>query len=205
MKSAWLSTELEIYERHVELETVGQAAAIRGAIRDAVTTYAPGNFLYLGCAGGNGLEALGNTRVLGLDLNEAYLEKARSRYGSFSGMQFTQCDLNRGIPSSATFDLAFGALVLEYIEDLAGLMQELAKRVNGRLVALILATRENAPAVAESPYREALQPVGREFRYLSVEGFLELATETGFVLERKEEIPLPAGKHFVSITLKRRL
>jgi SAM-dependent methyltransferase len=205
MKSAWLSTELEIYEKHVELETVGQAAAIRTAIQNAVEEYAPGNFLYLGCAGGNGLDALAGTRVLGLDLNEGYLEVARKRYGQISGMHFEQWDLNRGLPPGAIFELAFGALVFEYIEDLTGLMRGLSKRINGQLVALILATRENAPAVAESPYREALQPVGSEFRYLSVEGFVELAVECGFVLERREEIPLPAGKHFVSITLKRRL
>lgn len=201
MTSAWLDTELETYERHVELDTVGQAAAIRAAIRLAAMTHQPKSFLYLGCAGGNGLEALGSARILGLDFNEAYLAKARERWGR----EFVQCDLNKHIPGDATFDLAFGALIFEYIEDLEGLIRRLARRVNGHLVALILATRENAPTVSESPYREALLPVGQEFRYLSVEAFIETAVAAGFVLEQRNEIPLPAGKYFVSITLQRRL
>ena len=79
MSSAWLNTELEIYESHVALDTVGQAAAIREAIQEATRSIKPKSFLYLGCAGGNGLETLDGTRVVGLDLNEAYLAKARER------------------------------------------------------------------------------------------------------------------------------
>jgi 2-polyprenyl-3-methyl-5-hydroxy-6-metoxy-1,4-benzoquinol methylase len=199
--SAWLETELETYERHVELETVGQGAAIRAAIRMAAMRLQPKRFLYLGCAGGNGLEALPQARVVGIDLNEKYLEVARQRWGQ----EFLRQDLNQGLPNLGSFDLAFGALVFEYIDDLSGLIEGLARCVDGHLLVLLLATRENAPAVAESPYRKLLEPVGREFRYLSAERFIETAAEFGFQLESREEVPLPAGKHFVSILFKRRL
>lgn len=205
MKSAWLSTELETYERHVELESVGQAAAIREAIAGAVSRYNPESFLYLGCAGGNGLESIGEAKVLGFDLNEDYLAMARERWNHLPGAQFICCDLNGELPKMGTFDLAFGALVFEYISDLCGLIRQLSCCVHGRLVVLLLATREGAPAVSDSPYREALQAVGREFRFLSAERFIESAVAAGFVLELRDEIPLPAGKHFVSITLQRRL
>jgi hypothetical protein len=116
-----------------------------------------------------------------------------------------QCDLNQTLPALESFELAFGALVFEYIENLNGLLDQLAERVNGHLVVLLLATRQGAPAVSDSPYRELLQPVGREFRYLSVEGFLETAALAGFEVSGQQEIALPAGKYFVSIKLRRRL
>lgn len=202
MSSAWLTTELEIYEKHVALDVVGQAAAIRQAIAEAVRTLKPGSFLYLGCAGGNGLEAFTTERVVGLDLNELYLSKARERW---AGAELIQCDLNNGLPEIGSIDLAFGALVFEYIENLSGLLEQLAQRVNGHLVVLLLATRHGAPAVSDSPYREMLQPVGSEFRYISSEGFLEAAARVRFELVSREEISLPAGKHFVSLTFRRRL
>ena len=202
MSSAWLSTELEIYENHVALETVGQAAAIREAIREANESLQPASFLYLGCAGGNGLEALHSARVVGLDLNDAYLAKARERWPA---AELIQCDLNQTLPGIGSFDLAFGALVFEYIDNLTGLMQQLAAYVDGHLVVLLLATREGAPAVADSPYKERLQPVGREFRYLSTENFIETATTAGFEVMEQKEIALPAGKYFISIKLRRRL
>jgi hypothetical protein len=202
MSSAWLNTELETYESHVALSTVGQAAAIREAIRLAVEELKPESFLYLGCAGGNGLEAFSSQRVVGLDLNETYLDRARQR---FPAADFMQCDLNQTLPALESFELAFGALVFEYIENLNGLLDQLAERVNGHLVVLLLATRQGAPAVSDSPYRELLQPVGREFRYLSVEGFLETAALAGFEVSGQQEIALPAGKYFVSIKLRRRL
>ena len=199
--SAWLETELETYERHVELETVGQAAAIRTAIRTAAMQLEPKRFLYLGCAGGNGLEALPQARVVGIDLNEKYLAVARERWGQ----EFLRHDLNQGLPHLGRFDLAFGALLFEYIDNLSGLVEDLSKCVDGHLLVMLLATRENAPAVAESLYRKLLEPVGREFRYLSVERFIETAAEFGFLLEAREEFSLPAGKHFVSILFKRQL
>ena len=202
MSSAWLNTELEIYESHVALDTIGQAAAIREAIREATESLKPKSFLYLGCAGGNGLEAFSTQRVVGLDLNETYLVRARERWPT---AELIQCDLNHALPKLGAFDLAFGALVFEYIENLQGLLDQLSQCVSGRLVVLILATREGAPAVSDSPYRQMLQPVGSEFRYLSIESFLDTARRASFDVIEQKEITLPAGKYFVSITLGRRL
>lgn len=202
MSSAWLNTGLDIYESHVALSSVGQSAAIREAIREAVESLKPQSFLYLGCAGGNGLEAFSDQRVVGLDLNETFLDKARER---FPAAAFIQCDLNRELPDAGNFDLAFGALVFEYIENLKGLLDRLSLSVTGHLVVLLLSTREGAPAVSDSPYKELLQPVGSEFRYLSVDTFLDTAALAGFEVAGQKEIALPAGKYFVSITLRRRL
>lgn len=203
--SPWLDTDLEVYEKHVELHSVGQAAAIRQALRQLVMVHKPRRVLYLGCAGGNGIEALRGVEVMGLDLNPEYIERAHERWGQTEGVQFRQWDLNLGIPEDIQADHAFGALVFEYIEDLDALIRNLARCVSKRLVVLLLATRSGAPPVSDSPYRDHLQAVGSEFRFLSTEAFVEAAWRAGFSLEQRGEIPLPSSKHFVTISLKRRL
>ncbi len=80
MSSSWLDTPLDIYERHVELPHVGQAEAIREILAEALARHSPGSLLYLGCAGGNGLDVACGLRVLGLELNQKYVEVARTRY-----------------------------------------------------------------------------------------------------------------------------
>ena len=80
--SAWLTTRLDDYEGHVELDTVGQAPAIRAMLRELIRRHAPASFLYLGCAGGNGLECVegsGIQRTVAVDLNPAFLDAARKR------------------------------------------------------------------------------------------------------------------------------
>jgi SAM-dependent methyltransferase len=203
MSSAWLSTSLDTYEKHVALETVGQAAAIRAAIAEAVAVRQPRRFLYLGCAGGNGLEALGKAEVVGVDLNAEYLAKAAERWGTEH--EWICCDLNAGLPECGSFELAFGALVFEYVVELEGLLRRLQECVRGELVVLLLGTREGAPAVAESPYRQQLMAVGQEFRYLDVGAFVELAERVGFRCGALTEVALPAGKYFTSIRLESQL
>jgi len=202
MSSAWLDTPLEIYEAHVGLEQVGQAAAIRNTIAAAVRDFSPASLLYLGCAGGNGLEDVPHgTRIIGVDFQQSYLAVAEQRWRDHPAV-WVHHDLNQPLPEWIEADLGFAALVLEYLDDVETLLRNLRVK---RLVAMILETREGAPAVTDSPYREALLPVGREFRYLSRDRFVEVAGLAGFVLEQESETPLPGGKFFSSLTLARRL
>lgn len=203
MASAWLEAKLEDYERHVDLDTVGQAAVIRQVIAASIEQFSPSRFLYLGCAGGNGLEAIADSSVkqaIAVDLNPNYLKEATKRWGHLPGIFFEQCDLNSKLPQATDIDLAFGALVFEYLDPCPKLRSLM--RPGGHWVVLLLATQENAPAVATSPYREALLAVGSEFRYLNAPAFVADAHANGFALLHQQEIPLPAGKYFIVLTFK---
>lgn len=201
MSSAWASTPLDIYEAHINLPQVGQAAAIRASLAEAVSRYTPQSLLYLGAAGGNGLEALPpNTRVEAVDLNPGYLATTLQRFPQLA-LNAHAADLNHGLPAFTPVHLTFAALVLEYIHTLPALLESLLP-LTTHFRVLLLGTRSAAPAVVDSPYREALTPVGSEFRYLSPEDFLTLATSYGWQHLSTTETPLPAGKHFTTIDLK---
>lgn len=202
MPSAWLTTPLEVYEGHVELPDVGQAAAIRRILEDSILRHRPASLLYLGCAGGNGLEAAAGLRVLGLDLNPGYVEAARRRYPD---AEFRVCDLNRELPVFAPVQMAFGALVFEYLTNPGEALQRLTGRIlqGGRLVIPLLQAPPDVPAVLPSPYLATLSPLGNEFRTIDPEPFAAGAAAAGFLLDSREEVPLPSGKRFVILDFLR--
>ena len=201
MAKAWLSVELEDYERHVELDHVGQAPAIRSCIASAIRQWQPQSLLYLGCAGGNGLEAAsGIAQVVAVDFNQRYLNQAALRHPEIN---FLCWDLNDGAPHIPPVDLIFGALVLEYITNLEALLRGLTTRLNrhGKLMVLLLGVRNDAPAVLPSPYRAALSGVGAEYRSIAKGDFLDMASAAGWAILSEREIELPSGKYFSELVL----
>lgn len=201
MSKAWLSVELEDYERHVELDHVGQAPAIRGCIASAIQQWQPESLLYLGCAGGNGLEAAsGIASVVAVDFNQLYLNRATMRHPEIN---FLCWDLNDGAPHIPPVDLIFGALVLEYVANLEALLRGLTTRLNrhGKLMVLLLGVRNDAPAVLPSPYRAALAGVGAEYRAIAKGDFLDMASAAGWDLLSEREIELPSSKYFSELVL----
>jgi hypothetical protein len=202
MESAWLRTPLDVYEKHVELESVGQAAAIRELLAAALERHKPESLAYLGCAGGNGLETAEGLRVVGLELNPGYAEAARAR---FPRAEIRVCDLNGELPEFEAVEMAFGALVFEYVADCEAVLRRVAERVasSGWLIVPVLEAGEGVPAVLPSPYLEQLAPLGQEYHALDAGVFSEKAARAGFRLESRAERPLPSGKRFVTLEFRR--
>ena len=97
MRSPWLDIPLGDYEGHMALPAIGQSQLIADQLDMLVRTYAPSSVAILGCAGGNGFERLIGTsisRVVGVDINPQYIEKARQRYaGRVPGLQLLVGDI----------------------------------------------------------------------------------------------------------------
>ncbi len=113
--------------------------------------------------------------------------------------------MNSELPEFAAVDLAFGALVFEYLPDNPAVLKRLAERIvpGGRLIAPLLEAEAGVPAVLPSPYLQALEPLGKEYRTITAEAFVEAAVEAGFTLEACSERPLPSGKRFKTLVLRR--
>ena len=72
------------YEGHMSLPEIGQAEMLAGELEFAVREHSPKS-IAVGCAGGNGLDRLiesGIERLVGIDINTAYVETVRSRFRS---------------------------------------------------------------------------------------------------------------------------
>ncbi len=95
----------------------------------------------LGCGFGwfcRWARAAGAAQVLGLDLSQAMLARARADTAD-DAIVYRQADLERLDLPPAAFDLAYSALALHYVADLAGLLATVHRALvpGGRLVVSI--------------------------------------------------------------------
>ena len=79
----WLSIPLEDYERHMSHYQVGQSILLNSLTKKYLDETKPESVVFLGIAGGNGLEHIDNSvtkSVIGIDINQDYLNTALTRY-----------------------------------------------------------------------------------------------------------------------------
>jgi SAM-dependent methyltransferase len=90
----------------------------------------------------------GAARVLGLDVSERMLARARADTAD-PGIDYVRADMERlALPAGASFDLAYSSLALHYVENLAGLLAEVHRALvpGGRLVFSVEHPIFTAPA-----------------------------------------------------------
>lgn len=205
MRNPWLSIPLEDYEAHMALPAVGQAKMLADHLATTLRDYRPESFAIIGCAGGNGFDRIPTgmaSRVIGVDINPAYIEAATTRYGGrIAGLDLHVADIQAGPPGFEPVDLVYVGLVFEYVS-LTETLKNLKKicKPGGHLIAVL--QQPGKEPVTPSPYKslEALAPV----MHLVRPGELSDAAATfGFALEAERTTTLKSGKSFTFQTYRR--
>jgi len=200
----WLGIPLSDYEQHMSLPSVGQAQMLASELAAAVAAHAARSVAVVGCAGGNGFERLASLpleRVVGIDINPAFIEAARSRHARVvRGLELHAADIESAPLEIAPVDLVFAGLVLEYV-DVARAMHALRAlcAVGAHLVCLLQLPSRSLPAVSDSPYA-SLQVLGDAMRLHQPAAVTEIGAAAGFTLESERRIVLPSGKEFSVLT-----
>lgn len=200
MASPWLDVPLDDYEGHMASPAVGQAQLLSDLLADALAAFAPASIAVVGCSGGNGFERIPpavTTRVVGIDINPAYLERARSRFGGrFSTLELFAADIERTPLAIEPVDLVFAGLVLEYVDPMIAL--ERMRRLiapSGVLATVIqLPDPDHAP-VTPTPFTTlaALAPV---MRLLTPGQLRDHAAAAGFAETDSRRVVARGGKAF---------
>jgi len=120
--------------------------------------FSPESVAVLGVSGGNGLEHIDPgrvKRVVGIDINPAYLDLARSRHGArLPGLELVCGDIASCELPPASFDLVYAALVFEYLEPAAAVGRIADWLKPGGVAAALLQLPSPAHGrVSETPYR----------------------------------------------------
>jgi SAM-dependent methyltransferase len=196
----WLHVDIENYEGHMATPEVGQAALLAAEFKFAVECARPQSLALVGCAGGNGLDALIGKNlesVVCVDINPAYLEKLSIRYkGKIQGLE-TICTEVETFSFRHPLDLIFGGLIFEYTrldEALSALSHAL--RRGGKLVALVQMKSVGVATVSSSPYAETLTEVGAAFNYIDPDTLSNVAAERGLDELSRKVKTLASGKSF---------
>jgi predicted TPR repeat methyltransferase len=197
----WIHIPLDDYERHMSHRLVGQAALLNALTKKYLDAIKPEAVIFLGIAGGNGLEHIDNqvTRsVYGIDINQDYLDTAFKRYKeSIPTLQLLHLDITRHSESICKADLIWAALVLEY----TGIDKALAFcsnniRKEGHLV-ISIQSNNNKQTVSPTGI-ESVKKAGEIFSIVDPELLTSKISEYGYKLVGKEENMLPNGKSIIT-------
>ena len=201
MENPWLSIPLAEYEGHMALPEIGQAEMLAGELEFAVGQYSPKSVAVIGCAGGNGLDRLvesGIERIVGIDINPAYVETVRRRFRPrIPGLELHVADIQSMLPQIAPVDLIFAALILEYVDVPMTMcsFQNLCAP-DGALVVILQAASPNVEKTSPSPYK-SIQLLAPAMRLLDQGDVQERAVAAGFSLASSRVVSLRSGKDFV--------
>ena len=207
MPSPWLSIPLDEYEAHMALPAVAQADMLAEEVEIAVRQRIPASCAIVGCAGGNGFEELavaGVRRIVGIDINSAYVAAARARHANLAGLELHVADGEQPLRDCAPVELLFVGLVFEYLDAAAALATFSALCVpGGTLVVVLQGVVDGQAPVTPSPYT-SLQSLAGRIALHDPHTLAAQADVAGFSLRRVRTRTLPSGKRFEILTLARR-
>ena len=199
MSRAWLSIPLGDYEGHMSAAEVGQLRVLADLFRYVLERERPESVAIAGVAGGNGLEAIDpavTKRIVGVDINQHYLEAVENRFRLLPGLELRRCDLTQQAPEVMPVALVHAALLFEHtgsgvtLDHVISLVQPA-----GTLSVVLQLPSTEAHDVAVTSYT-SLQSVKEHFALLDVSDFRHDMASRGFRLVHEDRRPLPGGKAF---------
>lgn len=200
MTDPWLKLPLAEYEAHMSLPEVAQAALLGNVFAELLKAYAPCSVAVLGCAGGNGLERISpelTKRVVGVDLNAAYVGACRARFEDrIPGLELHVNDIEKDGLAFAPVELVYAALIFEYV-DVGIAMQRIRPMLlaGGTLATVVQLPSSNAAAVTPSPF-ERVQAFSPVMRLVSAEELQALAAAQGLEQTGSRLVLSRVGKEF---------
>lgn len=204
-ENPWLKISAEDYEGHMSSPNVEQLHALSSIFANVLSKTNPKTIMFLGCTTGNGFEHLNpNVEILGLDINQHYLDLCRSRFSSIIPKLNLVCaDLNTYENDKDKFDLVYAALIFEYV-DVNGLLNKIYNWVNQEkyFVAVLQLESKSNPAISKTKFDSVnlLEPI---HVLVKPEYFKKICMQIGFKEVSTEIINLPGEKDFLIIIFKK--
>jgi len=195
--SPWLSVPLADYEGHMSSAGVQQLVALAALFQSVLHCYRPESVAILGVAGGNGLEHVDSTvtkGIVGVDINQHYLDEVQRRFGALPGLELHNCDLAEPGFNLTPVALVHVALVFEHTGLGIALDNALSLVAPGGKFSVVLQLRsEQEQDIAPTSYT-SMQTLKQHFALIDAEEFQQLLDRKGFQVVEQETRSLPAAK-----------
>lgn len=188
------------YEAHMALPYVDQARLLSDIFGSALDKYTPRSVALLGCAGGNGFEQVmfrGIPRLVGIDINAEYIEKARDRWHArITGLELFVGDLQVDKFDFAPVDLVFAGLLFEYV-DIGQVLTKIHSMLcpEGVLVTVVQLPSPECSEITPSPFT-SLKALSEIMRLVPPESLHEKAENCGYREIEKYVVDGKSGKKF---------
>jgi hypothetical protein len=195
----WLSVPLADYEGHMKSAGVEQLAALSDLFAEALAGCQPESVAVLGIAGGNGLDRIDNSvtrKVVGIDINPAYLALAWERYGHMQGLELVCADLAERMVTVSPVRLVHAALVFEHAGVGLCLDNALSMVGDGGWLSVVLQLpSDTEPNVSKGTFA-SMQILSAGFVMIEPASLRDTIKARGFRTVRESRRALPAGKAF---------
>jgi SAM-dependent methyltransferase len=199
MLSPWLDIPLADYEGHMNSAGVQQLTTLAELFACALKRTVPESVAVLGVAGGNGLGQIDSAvtkRIVGVDINQRYLDEVRRRFGNLPGLELHCLDLAERDFSLARAALVHAGLIFEHVGLGVALQNALSLVAPGGSFSVVLQLPGGEDhAVATTSYT-SMQNLKRHFALIDIGEFQRLLLQAGFQLIEQENRSLPGGKAF---------
>ena len=182
------------------LPEVGQAQALGNLMASVLKEFTPTSLAVIGCSTGNGFEHIDHARthrVLGVDINAAYLSILKARFaGKIPHLELIEADISEPGLQFAPVSMVFAALVFEYVNVAVALNNILRCLAPGAVLVTVLqlASTQSAPVTATRfKSLELLAPI---MNLVAPPEFSCMCNEIGLQQIKSDAIPLKKGKAF---------
>lgn len=200
-KNPWLNIPAGDYEGHMGPDGVDQLSVLDKILAEIYAEVRPRRMVVLGCGTGNGFRHIDRdrtTRLVGVDINSAYLEIARSRYaGLGDALELCCFYAEKCTFEPGSFDLVHSALVLEYLDPEPMIKKIASWLTPGGTASFVIQEPgggDDGPVTA-TPFKSLMALAGA-MRLLSPEVLGRLAVRNGLEEKRTWQEPLKHGKQF---------
>lgn len=205
-ENPWKKIDLDEYESHMGLASVGQLQAISRMTAGQLARYPVKTVAILGVAGGNGLEHVDPEKfaaVYGIDVNPAYLAECGRRFPRLAHvLRLIEADAGDPGAHLPRAELVIANLFVEYIGCAA--FARAAGKMGARYVSCGVQVDAGEGFVSDSPYAHIFDGLSAIHASVDEESLCDCLGGAGYDLILREAEPLPNGKALARLDFARR-
>lgn len=192
----WENISLDVYEKHMSLDSVQQLQTMNIIMKRQFEAYPVKTAMVLGIAGGNGLEHVSVEKyyvVYGVDINEEYLHAVSERYKELSILHCLHLDLTKDSEKLPTAQLIIANLLVEYIG--YDSFRKTVLQVKPEYVSCVIQINTDEHCwISDSPYLHEFDDLDLIHHQMKEHELTTAMAETGYSKILQEAEPLPNGK-----------
>jgi len=197
LTNPWENIDLNIYEKHMGLDTVGQLQLLNKIMKSQLD-YKVSSVAIWGITGGNGLEHISCNdfdSVYGIDINQKYLDEAKNRYSNLDCLYLEKLDLNDLTTDLPSVELVIANLLIEYI-GLDNFIKQIAKNSPKYLSSIIQKDGAN-DFVSDSIYSKDFKDL--VFSNINENELINRLNEINYKIILEESYNLPNNKELLRL------
>ncbi|MGC8859326.1 MAG: class I SAM-dependent methyltransferase [Ignavibacteria bacterium] len=193
MNNEWQKIDLTDYENHMSVSLVFQLQTLNKITQKQINDYHPSSLVFIGVAGGNGLEYCKNIKkVYAIDINKNYLDICSKRF-PYENIKYILMDVNKDEFNLINIDLVISNLVFEYLNEEVVIPKILRILKKGGVLSIVFQISTQNSFISTSKYSSKFTYLEKIHHNVNENYLQTLLNLNGFTKIFDESYLLPNG------------